>query len=80
MSDKPHPHRVILSAEMKRADIIDQTVILEGCNGFLEIALFNIFLTIYERDSDLFFRVMDRFIEEELKNNPFGNGDNEDGT
>ena len=67
MNDKPHPHRVILSAEMKRADIIEQKVILEGCNGFLETALFNIFLTVYERDSDLFFRVMYKFMEETLK-------------
>lgn len=67
MENKHHPHRVIISAEMKRADIIDQRVILEGCRGFLETALYNIFLTIYERDSDLFFNVMDKFIEETLK-------------
>ena len=61
------PHRVILSAEMKKANIIEQTVILEGCNVFLEIALFNILRTIYESDSDLFFRVMDKFMEKVLK-------------
>lgn len=66
MSHKTHPHKVLLSAEMKQGNIIDQTVILQGCNGFLETALFNIFLTIYERDSDLFFRVMDKFIEKTL--------------
>lgn len=66
MENKPHPHRVLLSAEMESANIIKQTVILEGCQGFLETALFNILLTIYERDSDLFFRVMDKFMEKTL--------------
>lgn len=66
MNDKPHPHRVILSANMKRADIIEQTVILEGCDGFLETALLNIFITIYERKPHLFLNVMDKFMEETL--------------
>lgn len=67
MADKPHPHKVLLSAEMKRADIIEQNVILQGCDGFLETALLNIFLTIYEQRPNLFFKVMDKFMEETLK-------------
>ena len=66
MNDKPHPHRVILSAEMKEAGVIEQTIKMEGCKDFLEISLFNIFITIYEKDSDLFFRVMDKFMEKTL--------------
>ena len=62
-----HPHRIILTAEMQRANIIDYTIILEGCNDFLEISLLNIFLTIYERNSDLFLRIMNKFFEETLK-------------
>ena len=67
MNDKPHPHKVLLSAEMKKADIIEQEVILQGCDGFLETALLNIFLTIYEKRPNLFFKVMDKFMEETLK-------------
>lgn len=62
-----HPHKILLSAQMKRADIIEQKVILQGCDGFLETALLNIILTIYEKKSDLFFKVMDKFMEETLK-------------
>lgn len=67
MENKPHPHKVLLSSEMLEEGIINQTVQLQGYDDFLEIALLNIFLTIFERDSDLFMRVMDKFMERTLK-------------
>lgn len=72
---KLHPHRVILATEMKEAGVIKLTIKMEGCTDFLEISLFNIFFTIYERDSDLFFKVMDKFMEAASKIDPFGEGD-----
>lgn len=66
MENKPHPHRVILSSEMKEECVINQTIKMEGCDGFLETALLNIFITIYERQPHLFLNVMDKFIEETL--------------
>lgn len=62
-----HPNKVLLSAEMEEPGLINQTVCLQGSYGFIETALLNILLTIYERDSVLFFRVMDKFMEKDLK-------------
>ena len=67
MENKPHPHKVLLSAEMLEEGIIDLNIQLQGCDDFLEISLLNIFLTIYENDLDLFMRVMDKFMERTLK-------------
>ena len=67
MAHESHPHKVLISAEMKKADIIEQQIILQGCNGFLEEALLNIFLTIYEKHPDLFLKVMDLFMEKNPK-------------
>lgn len=60
---KSHPNKILITAEMKEANIIDQKVSLKGCRGFLETALFNILFAIYERDSDLFLKVMEKFME-----------------
>lgn len=58
-----HPHKILITAEMTKAPIIDQHIELKGCQDFIIKALSEIFVTIYENDPELFIMAFGSAIE-----------------
>ena len=58
-----HEHKILIEAEMKEASIINQYVELKGCEDFIITALSEIFLTLHEKNPELFILALGRAIK-----------------
>lgn len=62
-NNQTHPHKILITAEMTKAQIIDQHIALNGCREFIITALSEIFVTIHKNDPELFLIALDSAID-----------------
>ena len=58
-----HTHKILITAEMTQAPLINQHIELRGCQDFIIKALSEIFVTIHEKDPELFIMALGSAIE-----------------